>query len=915
NNPKKKIALIDSYSFVFRAYFSMPGLTRKDGTPVGAVYGFTKMMLRLLASLDFTHIVAIFDSGSKTFRNEIYNDYKANRPECPEDLKPQFPIIRQVAESLNLATLEKENYEADDLIATIAKEVDPNEYEVLIISPDKDLMQLVSDNVKMYDASKDKMIDCDVVKEKFGVEPEQVLDILALMGDSADNIPGVKGIGPKTASELINQFGSLENLYQNLDQIKQKKRKEYLQNDKDNAYLSKKLARLEDKVEFDGDISNFLVQAIEPKKLISFLEAQNFNSLATKVRTEFDYNNDNISHEISKKSQTNLQKLKIINVKSQNDLELLKNAIKIAKFAIFDAILIEISPNHNIFKDFTISLPQNEDRIEEVFYFSKDILQDNDDLFNQKELSKNDIFLILKDILENKNIAKIGYKIKDIKKFFTQNNINFISDDIALMGYILNSSSGKSEIKNLINEYIDDEEGENLGQFFTDLDKNKKNLALEDDNKRAEIFAARNYFIGNLFSILKLELQEQKLDKIYYNYEIPLIDILIRMELNGVAISAQKLSKLSLQFEGELIILTKEIYQLANEEFNIASPKQLSHILFEKLSLESGKKSKNGAFSTNSDILEELSLQGHVIAEKVLQWRHIAKLKSTYSDALPKSIDQNDGRIHTNYSNITTITGRLSSVNPNLQNIPIRSDDGIKIRNSFIAKKGYKLIMADYSQIELRVLASMANITNLKQAFIDDKDIHAITASEVFNVALNEVTSDLRRKAKAINFGIIYGISSFGLAKQLKISKADAKKYMDQYFKTYPQIKEFMEQVKDIARKDGFVETIIGRKCFLPEINSKNHIRRSFEERLAINAPIQGSAADIIKQAMIDLDHALMQGNYKSKMLLQIHDELIIEAPDDEIEKINNLIVQIMENIKLIDVTLKVDVKINDFWS
>ena len=914
NNQKKRIALIDSYSFVFRAYFSMPAFTRKDGTPVGAVYGFTKMMMRLLASLDFTHIVAIFDSGSKTFRNEIYSEYKMHRPECPEDLKPQFPIIRQVAESLNLATLEKKNYEADDLIATIAKQVDPDEYEVLIISPDKDLMQLVSDHIKIYDAGKDKMIDRAAVKEKFGVKPEQVVDILALMGDAADNIPGVKGVGPKTASELISEFGSLENLYQNLDKIKQKKRKEYLETDHEKAKLSKILARLEENVDFDSDLSNFKVRPIDPQKLINFLEAQNFNSLATKVRTEFDYNNEDISNEINQNKENNLKKIKIVKIKSKSDLEKLKKSEKLAKFAIFDTNLITNQSNQLFLKDFTISLPIESGKIEEVFYFESDIWQESNDLFNQKQINQKDVLEILKDILENKNIIKIGYKIKEIKKFFTRHNINFIADDIALMGYILNSSSGKSNIRILITNYLDDEEAENLGQFFDDLDKNKKNLALEDNSKRIEVLVARNHFIFNLFPILKQELEEQRLEKIYKDYEIPLIDILIKMELNGIEISSLKLKELSDEFEKQIISLSKEIYNLADEEFNIASPKQLSHILFEKLSLKTGKKSKTGLYSTNSDILEELSLQGHIIAEKVLEWRHVAKLKNTYADALPKTISNEDGRIHTNYSNISTITGRLSSNNPNLQNIPIRSKDGIKIRNSFIAKKGCKLIMADYSQIELRVLASMAKIPNLKQAFINNQDIHAITASQVFNTPLEEIDSDLRRKAKAINFGIIYGISSFGLAKQLKIPKEDAKKYMDQYFTTYPEIKVFMEKTKEIARKQGFVETIIGRKCFLPEINSKNHIRRSLEERLAINAPIQGSAADIIKQAMIDLDSTLNQGNYQSRILLQIHDELIIEAPDNEVEEISSLIQDVMENVKLIDVDLKVDVKINSFW-
>lgn len=936
---KKQIVLIDGYGFVFRAYHSLPPLTRSDKTPVGAVYGFTNMLLRLLASLEMSHICMIFDSGSKTFRNEIYSQYKANRPPCPPDLIPQFPLIREAAEAFNLFVAEKVGYEADDIIATISKQAELEGFEVIIISSDKDLMQLVTQKTTMFDAMKNKVIGIKEVEEKFMVLPTQVLDVLSLMGDASDNVPGIRGIGPKTAAELISNFGTLENLLQNLHEIKQDKRREALESGVKDAILSKQLITLCDKVPMDLSMDQFLLKNIDPQKLVKFLEDQGFKSLKQRIIKEFGLessNNINQEAEDTKKHNANLAKnisnfyqIKNDIIEANADLSKLKNALLNPKI---NALILDIEWELNIknnVKNIFVSLV-----IDDILTQSFQIKINNQSLFNQ-EIS-NDLFSpsnshqnnsnlinfkellsVLEPILQSPSIVKIGYKIKDIYKLFYQNNVDIKEfDDIAVMSYIINSSENKSSIRKLIDINLDENiEDNGFAVAFDEIEAKKIPQLFENEDQKSQFYLFKNYAIWSLNKILKQEIFESKLNFVYYRFERPLMSILAKMELEGILVDKMLLKNLSLEFEEKIRNLTAEIYKLSQEEFNIASPKQLSHILFEKLNLPSGKKSKTGAYSTNSDILEDLDAMGHEIAAKILEFRHISKLKSTYADLLQNNISPKDNRIHTTFSNIVAITGRLSSNDPNLQNIPIRTAEGRKIRKAFIASKGCKLVLADYSQIELRVLAYMSNIKALKEAFLNDKDIHSITASQIFGISESEVDSEMRRKAKAINFGIIYGISAFGLARNLKIDRSDAANYIKSYFETYPGIQDFMENYKKFAQENGYVTTITGRKCFTAGINDKNPMLRGIAERLAINAPIQGSAADIIKKAMIDLDFVLREKKLQSKILLQVHDELILEALESEVEIVKTLLKTTMENAFLLDgVPLKVDLEVSDSW-
>lgn len=946
----KKIALIDGYGFVFRAYHSLPPLTRNDGTPVGAVFGFTNMLIKLLASLDVSHVAVVFDSGSKTFRNDIFPDYKANRPPCPEDLVPQFSIVREAAESLNLAILEKIGFEADDIIATLAKKYSADGDTVLIVSSDKDLMQLIDDRVSMYDAMKNKMITAKEVEEKFFVTPDKVLDVLSLMGDASDNVAGVRGIGPKTAAELIKQFGNLENIFINLDQIKQEKRRQLLRDGEEHAKLSKILISLREDVELGITIDDLEIQSLEPQKLISFLEKQGFRSLVLRVQKEFGLSNEvkkpDFSPENSNKSD--LRKA-VNNSKSDSYTEIKKIQItsetEISKLsteaALNGVITIDYQKriSENALDLITISTCKIDESPKEIFYFEvideyKNIeknISDNQvlDLFSFHEettkseettTSENGLPLnILNEIFNNSSIKKILFNSKEFLKIL-QPKQNIIYEDVSLMNHLINSS-----IKNNFFEIIEvnlDENLEDLGfsRIFTELEKAKqgKNFDPEifaDETKRIDFFAFRNFALWQIYKNFSPQIFDLQLNYAYRSFELPLLEILARMENTGIKIDAKKLKDLSVEFSNKIKILTKEIHQIAGEEFNIASTQQLAKILFEKLGLNSSKKSKKtGAFSTKSSILEELEFEGHEIARKVLEFRKFSKLKNTYTDALPKEINSKTGRIHSHFSTTSTITGRFNSSNPNLQNIPIKSLEGQKIREAFIAQEGHSLISADYSQIELRVIAHVAKIDNLIQAFKDGKDIHRITASQVLGIPEIEVDDEMRSKAKAINFGIIYGISAFGLAKQLKISRQEASVYIKSYLATYPGIESFMHSSIEFAKEFGFVKTLSGRKCFIHEINNKNPIIRAEGERLAINAPIQGSAADVIKKAMIRLDQKFTEKGLLAKIILQIHDELIIEAPENEVELATKIIKREMENAMILDVPLQVDIGVGKSW-
>ncbi len=926
---EKKLALIDGYGFVFRAYHSLPPLTRADGTPVGAVYGFTNMLIKLLASLHVSHMAVVFDAGSKTFRNEIYPAYKANRPPCPEDLIPQFSLVREAAESLNLTILEKTGVEADDIIATLAKKYAAEDFEVLIISSDKDLMQLISDNIKMYDAMKNRLVGENEVKEKFAVLPNKVLDVLALMGDSSDNIPGVKGIGPKTAAELIDQFGDLENIFCNLDKIKQDKRRQLLSDGYENAKLSKILLSLKYDVEMNIDLNDLEIRAIDPQKLIKFVEKQGFRSLLERIKKEFSIIEDSsqISNNQEKTSskiivENNFDEIKKIKITHENDFN------KIHQQALDSGYLtVDYECCFGYLSTIIISTSAYDDSVQEIYYL--DLVQNhhlaqNNDLFNFKSNTDQDAISLdrFEKILLDNSVKKIFFDIKNFIRFYhkiSQTAELFdikAFEDISLINHILNSSI-KNDFSELINLNLNEDlEARNFNQLFVELDKSRIPASFSDIEKKVEFYCFKNYAIWQIYKILAPKIIIEKLNNSYQNYEKPLLPVLAKMETLGVKIDTKKLYNLSCEFSYKISELSKDIYSLAGQEFNIASPKQLGEILFEKMGLSSSKKSKKtGALSTGVGVLEELEENGYEIARKILEFRKFSKLKNTYTDALPKEIDPISGRVHTHLSSISTITGRLSSSNPNLQNIPIKSEEGRKIRSAFIAEKNHLLISADYSQIELRVIAHIAKIDTLIDAFKNDKDIHRITAAQVFNLNEADVSADLRSKAKAINFGIIYGISGFGLAKQLAIGRKEAAEYIKSYLATYPGIDIYMKNYIELARKNGYVETLGGRKCYIRGINDRNPIIRAEAERLAINAPIQGSAADIVKKAMIKLDKKLSENAPDAKMILQIHDELIIEAPENDAKMIAEMVKKEMENAMLFDCPLKVDVAIAKEWS
>jgi DNA polymerase-1 len=928
----KKIALIDAYGFVFRAYHSLPPLKRADATPVGAVYGFTNMLIKLLAGLNVSHVAVVFDSGSKTFRNDIYPLYKANRPPCPEDLKPQFAIVRQASQALNLVSIEKQGFEADDIIATLAKKSAQDGFEVLIVSSDKDLMQLVDDNISMYDAMKNKIIKANEVREKFFVDPKQVLDVLSLMGDSSDNVPGVKGIGPKTASQLILQFENLENIFNHLDEIKQLTKRQLLIDNHDNALLSKKLIKLDDNVELSVTLDDLQLKAINPHNLISFLEEQGFRSLISKIKKEFNVKDNLLAIDSNNLEKLNPDLKKIDNsitkyheITNKNDLNILyHNAIKNGIITI-DYFLFADEINL-----ITLSTCESNQNTIEIFYIKIENKQCNNevnkalDLFNfneQKSDNKQEnlfnISVIFK-ILEDSSIRKIFFSAKSFFKFLHQNNEkndskiniqNIIFDDVSLINYLLNSST-HNNLRELIDSNVDSNLEElNYGEIFDDLNKNKFPEKFKDFEFKYNFFCFTNHKIFQLYKIFSSQLFSLKLNNVYLQYQLPLIKVLAQMEFYGIKIDREKLQNLSEEFSLRISQLTKHIYILANEEFNIASSQQLADILFNKLGFISKKKSKKtGAPSTAFKVLEELALDGIEIVDKIIEYRKFFKLKNTYTDGLPKEINKNTLRIHTHFSNIATLTGRLSSSNPNLQNLPIKSAEGKKIRQCFIAEKNFKLLSADYSQIELRIIAHIAKINPLIEAFKCNKDIHAITASQIFKIDLDKVDDEMRSKAKAINFGIIYGISAYGLAKQLKISNNEADNYIKSYFATYPGIEEYMKKTTQFAIENGYVETIIGRKIFISDIQNKNKMIFNEAKRQAINAPIQGSSADIIFKAMIDIDREFIKHQLTSKMILQIHDELVFEINDQERDLAIKIIKDKMENSIKLDAELKIDI-------
>ncbi len=883
--------LVDGSGYIFRAYYALPPLSRKsDGLPTGAVSGFCSMLFKLLEEARSddsknkpSHFAVIFDSARKNFRNEIYSEYKANRAEAPDDLAPQFEYIRKSVEAFNLPSIELINYEADDLIATYAKKIIESGAKVTVISSDKDLMQLVSTKIRLFDPMKSKVIGEKEVFEKFGVKPNQVIDVQSLAGDSSDNIPGVPGIGIKTAAELINKYKNLDTLLKKASEIKQNKRRETLIANKDKALLSKQLVTLKDDVPIKNNPNEFLIKKINKDKLYNFLREMEFNRLLSQAISFYgEPGEKNFSQDKKlKTSQINTKQYqKII---KENDLN--KLIIDLNKKSIISVDTETSSLDPQLAELIGISLSYAENI---SFYIPVGHK-------NTKVLNKDFVIKKLKPILEDPSIKKVGQNIKYdfiiLKKYGVELNP---VEDTMLLSYTLDAGNNRHNMDTLSELHLN-----HKTISYKDLvGSGKKQLKFSEvDIDKATEYAAEDADVTlRLYEILSERVSDEKLNQIYEVFEKPMIKILSRLETYGIKVDHNYLKELSKKFEKRLEKIEKEIFKISGKEFNIGSPKQLGEIIYNDLKIAKLKKTKKGSLATSAKILEDLALTGQKFPNLILEWRQVSKLKSTYTDALQDHINKDTKRVHTSFLLAATNTGRLASSDPNLQNIPIKTSDGKEIRKAFIAEKNNVLISADYNQIEMRILADMADVKELKKAFKQNQDIHKLTASQVFGVPINKISEDQRRKAKAINFGIIYGITQYGLAKQISVSNEVAQEFINSYFKKFPEIKDYMQSTVKSCRKLGYVSNIFGRRIHLRGINDKNFSVRSFQERAAINAPIQGSAADIIRLAMIKIDNILEEKKI-AKMLLQIHDELIFECLKKDENNVKELIQNAMVSV------------------
>ena len=920
--------LIDGSGFIFRAYHALPPLTRKsDGLPVGAVSGFCNMLFKIIedqkGSNAPTHLVVVFDAKGKTFRSDIYPEYKMNRPPAPEDLVPQFPLTRDATRAFGLACIEQEGFEADDIMATLAIQARDAGGHVTIVSSDKDLMQLVGNGVEMYDAMKNKRIGSEQVVEKFGVGPNRVIDVQSLAGDSVDNVPGAPGIGIKTAALLINEYGDLDSLLERAFEIKQPKRRETLIDNADQIRTSRDLVTLKTDMKMDCDLDDFAVHAPDPEVMLKFLSEMEFRTMSARIANKFGVSAPEIKVSDKSNAENNIIELKHIPINTKN-YELIDNINDLHRWIkkIYQRGYVAVDTETTGLNDMIVDLVGICLSVEigEACYIPLGHTDGEDDLFGGASLCSGQINLeevltILRPVLQDSSIIKIGQNIKYDTKIFARYNINLTPvDDTMLLSYAINGGKHNHGMDYLSERYLDHKPISiksllGTGKSAITFDK----VPISD----AVNYAAEDADITlRLWKLFKPMLHANSVTKVYEKLERPLIPVLAKMEMDGIKVDRNTLSRMSNNFAQLMSGLEAEIYDLAGQSFNVGSPKQLGEILFDKLELPGGKKGKTGAYGTGVDVLEDLASEGHELPVKVLDWRQMSKLKSTYTDALQGHINPNTGRVHTSYVISGASTGRLSSTDPNLQNIPIRSEAGRKIREAFIAEEGNVLLSLDYSQIELRILAHIAKIDTLKQAFHEGQDIHALTASQMFNVPLDNMDPMIRRQAKAINFGVIYGISGFGLARNLRIPRKEAQSFIDTYFERFPGIRTYMDETVSFAKENGYVETLFGRKIHTSEINAKGP-QAGFAKRAAINAPIQGTAADIIRRAMVQMPNAI--AHLPVKMLLQVHDELIFEVSKDALNETTEVVRKIMEKasepVVKLDVPLVVDAGFGNNWA
>jgi DNA polymerase-1 len=988
------VFLVDGSSYIFRAYHALPPLNRKsDGLQVNAVLGFCNMLWKLLRDMPPdnrpTHLAIVFDKSEITFRNKLYPDYKAHRPPAPDDLIPQFALIREAVRAFDLPCLEQGGFEADDLIATYAREAGERGATTTIVSSDKDLMQLVTDKVTMYDTMKDRRIGIPEVIEKFGVPPEKVVEVQALAGDSTDNVPGVPGIGVKTAAQLIVEYGDLETLLLRAGEIKQPKRREALIENAEKARVSRQLVLLDDKVKLDVPLADLAVHEPDARKLIAFLKAMEFATLTRRVSEYSQIDPADVEADAANKSgasgksagspppppraaggdlfgnidapapsspasgkasapavgrgqgkpeksnvvltphalaaaraeearHTRIDRSKYRTIRSLDELKAwIARVHDVGHFAL-EAKANSIDPMQAEMSGIALALAPND-----ACYIPLAHKQSGDGvgLFDAgvapDQIRTADALEALRSLLESEGILKIGFNIKFNAVMFAQHGITLRNhDDAQLMSYALDAGRNAHGLDALAERWLGhatishgELTGSGKGKLVFDQ------VAID----KATAYSAEDAdVILRLWRVLKPRLVAERMSAVYETLERPLISVLARMERRGISIDRQVLSRLSGEFAQTAARVEAELQEIAGEPINVGSPKQIGDILFGKMGIPGGTKTKTGAWSTSAQILDDLAEQGHEFPKKILEWRQVSKLKSTYTDALPTYVHPQTHRVHTTYALAATTTGRLSSNEPNLQNIPVRTEDGRKIRRAFIASPGHKLVSADYSQIELRLLAEIADIPVLKQAFRDGLDIHAMTASEMFGVPIKDMPSEVRRRAKAINFGIIYGISAFGLANQLGIAREEASAYIKKYFERFPGIRAYMDSTRDFCRTHGYVETLFGRKCHYPDIKASNASVRSFNERAAINARLQGTAADIIRRAMTRMEDALAEKKLSAQMLLQVHDELIFEVPDDEVAATLPVVQHVMQDAPfpavLLSVPLHVDARAANNW-